>query len=90
MKVYIAVCEDRHVDDEISVFATLCAAKQHANDFMDSYADQYDALEVTYHKLDADGNGWVCDYRTECDEGPKARVEVAELQGAVALMGDQE
>ena len=63
MKVYLAICLDRHIDPVIEVFDTKQEAIQYAKDFVRDYACH--AEQIQESKV----NGWLyhCDYSSEND-----------------------
>ena len=78
MKIYIAICYDRHCDDEISAFVKLADAKAECRNFMYSYGRKYGQWE---EKKDLTAKGW--EYLLEfpeIDELPCAYVRSVELE----------
>jgi hypothetical protein len=75
MSIYITVCEDRHTDDDIQVFQSLEAANARLQKFMNDYdQDYYQWVEEDWGRPK-----WVRYVHAHVD-GPKARIEKAELQ----------
>lgn len=60
MKLYVSVCHDRHVDDEIKVWSNAYRAINHAKSFMEEYTDAYG-----YKIEERDIEGWL--YLSYCD-----------------------
>lgn len=75
MEIYIAICCDRHIDDDIQVFTTPGPAIQYAKDFIpDRYEIEEQELTDRMKR-----NGWLylADYGTE---GDHVRVETSILE----------
>jgi hypothetical protein len=70
-KVYVAVCYDRHVDDEITVHETLASAKTKCQAFMSDA--EYIRRYGNWREEDV-----ACEYFIgfDFDEAPHARVEL--------------
>lgn len=79
MKIYVAICYDRHVNDEITVHTTLFSAINKCKEFMNypKYLTRYG----DWHRergLEDDKRLYYIYF--EFPESPTARVEVTELQ----------
>ena len=77
MKIYIAICHDRHVDDDIKVHRTLAKARKYVESWIKSY--RKDRYKWTREDDDTPDN-WVCTWDSDSDDGPYARIEEAELK----------
>ena len=81
MKIYIAICYDRHVDDDLSAFVKLADAKAKCRNFMFQHKYKH------YGKWGEDEDfeyrdDWVYDVEfLEWEEAPQASVRVVELKG---------
>ena len=78
LPVFVAVCEDRHVDDVITVHATRELADEDVERFMDLYAADDACPEAAWHEQLCRAP-WVRSVATGMDDGPKARIEETEL-----------
>jgi len=77
MKVYLTVCHDRHVDDDIKVHRTLPRAINYVENWIKSYGkDRYKWTR----EGDDTPDDWVCTFDSDVDDGPYARVEVSQLK----------
>lgn len=76
MKVYITVCHDRHVDDDIKVHRTLPKARRYVEDWIKGYEGRY---KWTREDDDTEDN-WICTFDSDLDDGPRAHIEVSQLK----------
>lgn len=74
--LYIVVREDRHCDDGITVHATRELADAAIEAFKAVYPDDHKWTEQNYG-----APKWVRYVETSFDDGPRARIEVCELDG---------
>jgi len=72
MEIYIAICEDRHIDSVVRVFDTPEKAISYAKSFAEGGARHSEDVEET--KID----GWLYHCQFSCD-GDFVRVEKGEL-----------
>jgi len=63
MKIYLAICIDRHVDPHVKAFAVLERAKKYARGWVDENARHPESIE------ESDVGGWLyhCQYSEEGD-----------------------
>jgi hypothetical protein len=73
MNVYVAICYDRHVDDAVSVHATLDDAVAECKRFMN--CDYYSRYGEWYREPSIEDDSWPYAIRFSLDDGPSARVE---------------
>jgi hypothetical protein len=74
-ELFVVICEDRRVDDSISVHETREGADDAIAAFCEAYGDTYKWNEQNYGR----DRGWVR-YVDTNDDGPSARIEKTELQ----------
>lgn len=74
MKVFVAICCDRHCDDGITVHSTRAGADRQIEDFKASYVGSK-WNERAYGR----SQGWVR-YVESYDDGPRARIQEVELR----------
>lgn len=72
--VFVAVLEDRHVDDEIILFGNLEDAHAQIAEWKESYGDDYGEWE------EEDVEAWENSASTEVEDGPHVRIEKKVLQ----------
>lgn len=73
MKIYIAICSDRHSDDVISAFKKPESAIEFAKHFIE--LNKWEDVEVEEEEIE----GWLY-YARYSEEGDSVRVEECELQ----------
>lgn len=76
--VFVVVCHDRHVDDQISVHATRASADLHVEAFKTLYAAEFEEHGLVWHERNYGAPKWVRCVQSH-DDGPSARIEVAEM-----------
>ncbi len=80
MKIYITVCCDRHIDNDIKAHRTL----RKANAYLNKWMKEYDNLPYGWETLqDADDekNRWIRWVQAkDFDDGPSAHIEVLQLK----------
>lgn len=74
MKVFVVICHDRHVDDDITVHSTRESADRRLKEFQDIY-EGYEWRNRNYGRA----HGWLR-YVESHDDGPNARIQEMELQ----------
>ncbi len=79
MKIYITVCHDRHVDDEITVHRTLPKAKKYIESWIKGYEDRYKWTREDCVLLESESN-WVCTFESNVEDGPHARIELSQVK----------
>ncbi|HET9063663.1 MAG TPA: hypothetical protein VFO62_10280 [Candidatus Binatia bacterium] len=80
-KVFIVVCEDRHADDRISVHLSRASADRRVDAFMAEYQEAAaENREDGYQWVEEPVEGWIRNVVTDSDDGPRARIESAELE----------
>lgn len=76
MKIYITVCHDRHVDDDIKAHRTL----KKANAYLNKWMKMYDNLLYGWEEED-EIEGWERYVHSKnFDDGPSAHIEASELK----------
>lgn len=75
MKVFVAICRDRHCDDAITVHATREGADRQIEEFMAIY----DPIDHQWTERDYGRSvGWVR-YVESYDDGPRAHIREVDL-----------
>jgi len=72
IEVYVAVLEDRHIDDVICPCRTMGSAEN----VLDEWARQYDGRYVFEEEII---DGWERYYISDIEDGPEMRIEKLEL-----------
>lgn len=73
--LYIVICHDRHVNDQVTVHTTRQGADDQLAKFQAEYGEDYAWTERTYGR----SQGWVRYVDTGGGDGPSARIEETTL-----------
>lgn len=75
--IYVLVCVDRHVDDEITLHRTQEGADLQIENFKARYRDRVEGWRERDYGRTA---GWTRYVESDHDDGPRCRVERKELR----------
>lgn len=79
-EIFIVLCFDRHIDEEISVHSTLAGAMAFVEKFKARYAEGFADRGDTWRERDYGRTaGWLR-YVESYDDGPHVRIERGTLQ----------
>jgi len=77
VKVFVAICHDRHVDDGITVHTTRAGADAKVEEFR----SRYDAVDYQWTERNYGRDiGWIRYLESNGGDGPSARIQEMELQ----------
>ena len=76
MKIYLTICHDRHIDDDITAHRTLIKARKYIEDWIKSYDGKY----VWTKEDDYTDDNWICTVSSDVDDGPHGRIEMSQLE----------